>query len=166
MSLDVARKAAATLQAIGDVVGLTREWVRQISIDQCEGIISESHTLRPPSHDHDRLEKALEEGLRETFPASDAVACSSARTTRTAQGLYLTVHSSTSRSCHSPESPSSRIGALSDRSPRRRRFMSTTSCSVTPSRRAMILTWSGRSCVRFGNPANGSGHLRASALRC
>jgi hypothetical protein len=86
MSLDVARKAAATLQAIGDVVGLTREWVRQISIDQCEGIISESHTLRPPSHDHDRLEKALEEGLRETFPASDAVACSSARTTRTAQG--------------------------------------------------------------------------------
>jgi GcrA cell cycle regulator len=29
-----ARKAGATLQAIGDVVGLTREWVRQISIDQ------------------------------------------------------------------------------------------------------------------------------------
>ena len=25
-----ARKAGATLQAIGDVVGLTREWVRQI----------------------------------------------------------------------------------------------------------------------------------------
>jgi hypothetical protein len=29
-----ARKAGATLQAIGDVVGLTREWVRQISIGQ------------------------------------------------------------------------------------------------------------------------------------
>jgi hypothetical protein len=29
-----ARKAGATLQGIGDVVGLTREWVRQISIDQ------------------------------------------------------------------------------------------------------------------------------------
>jgi hypothetical protein len=39
MSLDMARKAAATLQAIGDVVGLTREWARQISIDQCGGII-------------------------------------------------------------------------------------------------------------------------------
>src|SRR3984893_1988200 len=52
--------------------------------------------------------------------------------------------SSTSQSCHSPESPSSRVGALSDTSPPRRRFMSTTSCSVTPSRRAMILTWSGR----------------------
>jgi hypothetical protein len=34
-----ARKAAATLHAIGDVVGLTREWVWQISIDQCGGII-------------------------------------------------------------------------------------------------------------------------------
>src|SRR5215471_3348244 len=52
--------------------------------------------------------------------------------------------SSTSQSCHSPESPSSRIGALSDTSPPRRRFMSTTSCSVTPSRLAMSLTWSGR----------------------
>jgi hypothetical protein len=41
--------------------------------------------------ERDRLEKALEEGFRETFPASDAVACSSARATRTAQGLYLTV---------------------------------------------------------------------------
>jgi hypothetical protein len=29
-----ARKAGATLQAIGDVVGLTREWVRQIVIQQ------------------------------------------------------------------------------------------------------------------------------------
>jgi DNA-directed RNA polymerase sigma subunit (sigma70/sigma32) len=29
-----ARKAGATLQAIGDVVNLTRERVRQISIDQ------------------------------------------------------------------------------------------------------------------------------------
>ena len=42
--------------------------------------------------------------------------------------------SSASQSCHSPESPSSRIGALSDASPPSRRFMSITSCSVTPSR--------------------------------
>src|SRR6266700_3237310 len=46
--------------------------------------------------------------------------------------------------CHSPESPSSRIGALRETSPPRRRFMSTTSCSVTPSRLAISLTWSGR----------------------
>ena len=49
--------------------------------------------------ERDRLEKALEEGLRETFPASDAVACSSARTTRTAQGLYLTVQRAESSRC-------------------------------------------------------------------
>jgi hypothetical protein len=33
--------------------------------------------------ERDRLEKALEEGFRETFPASDAVACSSACAART-----------------------------------------------------------------------------------
>src|SRR6516164_216121 len=52
--------------------------------------------------------------------------------------------SSTNQSCHSLELPSSRIGASSDTSPPRRRFMSTTSCSVTPRRLAMSLTWSGR----------------------
>src|SRR5215471_7491059 len=41
--------------------------------------------------------------------------------------------SSISQSCHSPESPSSRIGALSEASPLSLRFMSMTSCSVTPS---------------------------------
>src|SRR5215472_7233007 len=46
--------------------------------------------------------------------------------------------------CHSPGLPSSRIGASSDTSPPRRPFMSTTSCSVTPRRLAMSLTWSGR----------------------
>src|SRR5262249_8193070 len=45
-----------------------------------------------------------------------------------------------SRPCHSPLSPSSRIGALSEASPPRRRFMSITSCSVTPSRFAMVCT--------------------------
>jgi hypothetical protein len=49
MSLDMARKAAATLQAIGDVVGLTREWVRQISIDQCGGIIRSRPTSQVAS---------------------------------------------------------------------------------------------------------------------
>src|SRR5262249_22842339 len=52
--------------------------------------------------------------------------------------------SSTGQSCHSPQSPSSRIGELSDTSPSRRRFMSITSGWVTPSCRAMIFTWSGR----------------------
>ena len=52
-----------------------------------DGALSRSKT----DVERDRLEKALEECLRETFPTSDAVACSSARTTRTAQGLYLTV---------------------------------------------------------------------------
>src|SRR5262249_8244258 len=52
--------------------------------------------------------------------------------------------SSTSQSCHSPQSPSSRIGEFSDTSPPRRRFMSITSVWVTPSCRAMIFTWSGR----------------------
>ena len=47
---------------------------------------------------------------------------------------------SASQSCHSPESPSSRIGALSDASPPSRRFMSTTSCSVTPRRFAIVCT--------------------------
>src|SRR5262249_14118280 len=36
------------------------------------------------------------------------------------------------------------MGALRETSPPSRRFMSTTSCSVTPSRVAMSLTWSGR----------------------
>src|SRR6516162_1967173 len=45
--------------------------------------------------------------------------------------------SSTNQSCHSLELLSSRIGASSDTSPPRRRFMSTTSCSVTPRRLAM-----------------------------
>jgi len=51
--------------------------------------------------------------------------------------------SSTSQSCHSP-SLSSRSGVLSEASPDIRRFMSITSCSLTPSRWAMTLTWSGR----------------------
>src|SRR6476620_5419491 len=51
---------------------------------------------------------------------------------------------STSQSCHSPASPSSRIGALSEASPPSRRFMSITSWSVTPRRLAISFTWSGR----------------------
>src|SRR6516162_5600327 len=46
----------------------------------------------------------------------------------------------TSQSCHSMESLSSWMGSLSEASPPSRRFMSTTSCSVTPSRLAMSLT--------------------------
>src|SRR6516165_10197412 len=53
--------------------------------------------------------------------------------------------SSTNRSSHSPELPSSRIGALSEASPPpSRRFMWITSVWVTPSCRAMIFTSSGR----------------------
>src|SRR6516164_1201772 len=52
--------------------------------------------------------------------------------------------SSTNRSSHSLELPSSRIGALSEESPPSRRFMWITSVWVTPSCRAMIFTWSGR----------------------
>jgi hypothetical protein len=37
---------------------------------QCDGALSRSKK----EAERDRLEKALEEGLRETFPASDAVA--------------------------------------------------------------------------------------------
>jgi hypothetical protein len=43
------------------------------------GALSRSKT----DAERDRLEKALEEGFRETFPASDAVACSSACAART-----------------------------------------------------------------------------------
>src|SRR5262245_36813709 len=57
--------------------------------------------------------------------------------------------SSTNQCCHSPGFPSSRIGASSDTSPARRRFMSTTSCSVTPRRLAMSFTWSGRRSPSF-----------------
>src|SRR5215471_15545557 len=46
--------------------------------------------------------------------------------------------SSTSQSCHSPELTSSRIGALSDMSPPRRRFMSITSRSVTQALRNQL----------------------------
>ncbi len=42
--------------------------------------------------------------------------------------------------CHSPLSPSSRRGALSEASPERRRFMSMTSCSSTPSLTAICFT--------------------------
>src|SRR5260370_678188 len=42
------------------------------------------------------------------------------------------------------ESPSARIGALSEASPLSHPFMSITSCSVTPSRLAMVSTWSWR----------------------
>ena len=44
-----------------------------------DGALSRSKT----DAERDRLEKALEEGLRETFPASDAVAVVQPRTTRT-----------------------------------------------------------------------------------
>src|SRR5262249_20402817 len=60
---------------------------------------------------------------------------------------------------HPPESPSSRMGALSEASPPSRRFMSMTSCSVTPSRLAMSLTWSGRI-----SPSS-SAEMRLLALR-
>ena len=52
--------------------------------------------------------------------------------------------SSTSQSCHSPLSASLRTGALSELSPASRRFMDTTSSSVTPSLVAISFTWSGR----------------------
>src|SRR5262245_47262621 len=71
------------------------------------------------------------------------------RGARRGEGLAASVVSwsacsSTNQFCHSPGLPSSRIGASSDTSPPRRRFMSTTSCSVTPRRLAISLTWSGR----------------------
>jgi hypothetical protein len=44
-----------------------------------DGALSRSKT----DAERDRLEKALEEGLQETFPASDAVAVVQPRTTRT-----------------------------------------------------------------------------------
>ena len=94
-----------------------------------------------------------------TVSASPSALCRFSDCSDSASRLSWLTLSSTSQSIHSPESPSSRIGALSEASPPRRRFMSITSCSVTPRRLAMSLTWSGRM-----SPSS-SAEIRLLALR-
>jgi hypothetical protein len=88
-------------------------------------------------------QKANSQGPRATMSASPSALrrlsnCSFSTRTRSSLGA-----ASTSQSCHSPGSPSSRIGAVSEASPPSRRFMSITSCSATPTRVAISSTWSG-----------------------